>query len=193
MGVQLSGKVVEGNVRRMQTARHEGYRKSLITAVDSAFPKATKRPSAATTHTARASRIIALHCDILGHIPVARDQGRFLGRPRGRSVHSRPNRRTVPAVHAADPYGVPRCTDRRSCAKFSSLSGSLTLSTHWRGHDPGLSASGGPPDAETWRLDHGHCSARCTRPRRTGFRSTYRKSWARCLSRCTGKALKRPR
>ena len=53
MGVQLSGNVVEGNVRRMQTARHEGYRKSLVTAVDSAFPKATKRPSAATTHTAR--------------------------------------------------------------------------------------------------------------------------------------------
>jgi hypothetical protein len=50
----------------------------------------------------------------------------FVGRPRGRSVVSRPSRWTVFPLHWLPPNGLPRIMLRRTAANSPALSGRLT-------------------------------------------------------------------
>ena len=50
----------------------------------------------------------------------------FLGRPRGRTVDSRPSRRTARPLHGSSPNGLPRCTLRRIAANSDSDSAEFT-------------------------------------------------------------------
>ncbi len=69
--------------------------------------------------------------------PYSWPSGGFLGRPRGRSVVSRPNRRPACSLHDAPPNGQPRCTLRRIACNSSSVCGALTCSIQ-----PGLRGNG---------------------------------------------------
>ena len=65
----------------------------------------------------------------------------FLGRPRGRSVLSRPNRQTICSDHKASPKGHPRFTERRSADNSASVCGESTSSTQFARRRNGQAAN----------------------------------------------------
>ncbi len=114
------------------------------------------------------------------------------GRPRDRGLYSSPRVRAVAAVHSADPNGRSRRTHSRTRSTSASVIARLTPSTHAlpRGAVPGSSRTGAwSGNANHRRLDHGHASARSTRPARNGLRSMYRRTVSRCSSSSIGNAL----
>ena len=69
--------------------------------------------------------------------------GRFLGRPRGRKLASRPRQQAVAAIHAKLPNGRPRRKLSRSASTSASVWGRLT---------------GNGAEIECWRTLPGGCS-----------------------------------
>jgi len=61
----------------------------------------------------------------------------FRGRPRGRTLASKPRRFAVRSIHSAPPNGVPRSTLRRKRANSASVSGVLTYSIQRAGRGTG--------------------------------------------------------
>ena len=94
--------------------------------------------------------------------------GVLRGRPRGRSVESRPAVSANWACHSGDPKGDWRFRQVRSRVSSCSKRGS---SIH-RSHSVGSGTGGGSTNVGCLRLDHGHCVADSTSCARTGLRST---------------------
>ncbi len=100
----------------------------------------------------------------------------FLGRPRGRSVISRPRRRTILSDHEASPNGQPRLTARRRAASSASVCAVFTSFTQRLGRSRGQADSHDAPPAvdgiRRCRLHQRQSSARSTSFARRAFRST---------------------
>ena len=90
------------------------------------------------------------------------------GRPRDRSVDSRPKAVASCSTHPGAPKGACRVTQVRRAASSCSKSGA---SSHW-GQLGGSCTGPGSINAECWRLDHGHSEVCVTSPARTGLRRT---------------------
>jgi hypothetical protein len=94
--------------------------------------------------------------------------GVFLGRPRGRKVDSRPNRKASRSCQVGEPKGAWRLTQVRMWVSSWSASGSSQA----RGHVGGTSSGQGSISPGCCKLDHGQCSAFEANPARTGLFTT---------------------
>jgi len=119
-----------------------------------------------------------------------------LGRPRGRSVDSIPNRLASRRTQASSPKGRPRFTLSRSASSSDARSGRFTRATQARGCSTGQSLSQvvslASPSSRRQTLDHCQSSTRVTSFARSALRSTSRATVRKCSSVCTGNDLKRP-
>ncbi len=107
---------------------------------------------------------------------VALVGGDFFGRPRARSVASRPKRLAIDRCQSGSPSGLFLRTARRTASKSASVCGSLTCSTQARGRGNGQRASNcrssAEPNSRRHRLDQRQAWACATNPARNAFRST---------------------
>jgi len=94
-----------------------------------------------------------------------------LGRPRPRKLASNPSCCAERQTYASSPSGAPRPTHCRTRSHSASVIGASTASTRPAPRGTGPGSSRGIPAGRP-RLDHGHASARATRPARSAFRST---------------------
>ncbi len=114
------------------------------------------------------------------HYPAFPFNPRFFrqprGRPRGRSVWSKPSALAIRRVHASPPAGRLRVRQSFTIFSSASLCGKFTVSSHRDGRGTGHALSSECKSCErscrTWQLPHRHCSARRTRAARTGLRCT---------------------
>jgi len=120
----------------------------------------------------------------------------FRGRPRARSVMSRPRRRAIRVLHGMSPIGTPRVSDWRTPCNASSSIGRLRSASHLRGRSTGQGLSHRVSTdcrlRRTHKLLQRHASARFTSFARRALASTYRHSVRKCPSCCAGKLLNRP-
>ena len=116
------------------------------------------------------------------------------GRPRGRSVDSKPKRFAVLCCHGPSPNGAPRTTDRRNASSSASVCAAWTCSRQRLGIGTGPSSTSpaGLPCTRCQRLDQRQASTSSTSFARKGFLSTYRSTARRWSSSWIGKDLKRP-
>ncbi len=85
------------------------------------------------------SPISATAIDFRDRPPTPDIHGFFRGRPRGRSVDSRPNRSVVLFCHRASTNGHARSTDLRSASNSPSVCASFTNATQFLGRGTGQS------------------------------------------------------
>src|SRR5947209_6447363 len=128
---------------------------------------------------------------VVSSVPAA---GCLRGRPRERSVCSRPNSLAARPAHRGEPKGLPRFTLLRTASSSALGMGRLTRASQSAGRGTGHSSrsSSGSPANRSERLDHFQSQDLSTFFARSGLASTYRSTSSRCSSRCTGNALKRP-